>query len=99
MTAKIIAIEQLSGPLRVSLENILRMVPDRDRNDVNLQRLLAFRLRIDGEASLKEYLMSRIRDAIQCGYSGRLYEYLKGDPRNLDCPPAEGEAPADPGAA
>jgi hypothetical protein len=99
MAVKIIAIEQLGGPLRVSLENILRMVPDRDRPDVSLQRLLAFRLRIDGEAALKEYLMARIRDAIQCGYSGRLYDYLKSDPRNLDCPPAEEEAPSDPGAA
>ncbi len=99
MTAKIIAIEKLGGPLRASLENILRMVPYRDRYDVDLQRLLAFRLRIDGEATLKEYLMSRIRDAIQCGHAGRLYEYLKGDPRNLDCPRRMEEEPADPGAA
>ncbi len=99
MTAKIIAIEELSGPLRAALSNIMRMVPDRDRHDVILQRLLAFRLRIDGEAALKDYLLARIRDAIQCGYSGRLYDFLKGDPKNLPCPPAEEDNSTDPGAA
>jgi hypothetical protein len=99
MTAKIIAIEQLMGPLRGSFSNIMRMVPDRDRNDVNLQRLLAFRLRIDGEAALKDYLLSRIRDAIQCGYAGSLHDFLKRDIRDVDCLTAAEEEPADPGAA
>jgi hypothetical protein len=99
MTAKIIAIEEIMGPLRGSFSNILRMVPDRDRHDVNLQRLLAFRLRIDGEAALKDYLLSRIRDAIQCGYSGSLHEFLKRDPKNAECPTEAEENPADPGAA
>ena len=99
MTAKIIAIEETMGPLRGSFGNILRMVPDRDRHDVNLQRLLAFRLRIDGEAALKDYLLSRIRDAIQCGYSGSLHDFLKRDPQNAECPSDAEEPPAGPGAA
>ncbi|MCU0559253.1 MAG: hypothetical protein MUD16_03580 [Desulfobacterales bacterium] len=99
MTAKIIAIEEMLGPLRGPLGNIMRMVPDRDQHDVNLLRLLAFRLRIDGEAALKDYLLSRIRDAIQCGYSGSLYDFLKRDPSNAECPTATEEEPADPGAA
>jgi hypothetical protein len=99
MTAKIIEIEKDEGPFRASLENVLRMVPDRDRPDVDLRRLLAFRLRTDGEAALKEYLMARIRDSIQCGHSGRLYEFLVSDPRNRECPPTETDRPTDPGAA
>ncbi|MFO7706736.1 MAG: hypothetical protein R6V84_01080 [Desulfobacterales bacterium] len=99
MTAKVIAIEETMGPLRPSLIRIMRMLPDHDRNDVNLQRLLAFRLRIDGEAALKDYLLSRIRDAIQCGYSGSLHEFLKRDTKNADCLTEAEEDPADPGAA
>jgi hypothetical protein len=66
MTQKVVAIEEKDGPLRAMLQNMMRMVPDRDRDDVNLQRLLAFRLRLDGEAALKEYLMTKIRAADQC---------------------------------
>ncbi len=99
MTAKIIAIEETMGPLQASLSNIMRMVPDRDQHDLNLQRLLAFRLRIDGEAALKDYLLSRIRDAIQCGYSGSLHDFLKRDPKNAECQSDAEDDSAGPGAA
>jgi hypothetical protein len=46
---------------------------------VALQRLLAFRLRIDGESSTREYLMRKIRDMIQSSFKGSLYEFLKDD--------------------
>jgi len=80
MTRKIIAIEEKDGPRRAMLQNLMRMVPDRDRDDVSLQRLLAFRLHLDGEAALKEYLMAHIRAAAQCAYTGRLYDFLRDDP-------------------
>jgi len=64
MTDKVITIEDQDGPYQALFQKILRMVPDRDRNDKNLQRLLAFRLRIDGEAALSEYLINKIREAI-----------------------------------
>ena len=35
---KIIAIEERKGPLRLLLRRIMRMVPDRDRQDTNLQQ-------------------------------------------------------------
>ncbi len=79
MAEKIIALEELSGPLQNVLQSVLQMVPDRDKDDINLQRLLAFRLRIDGEAALREYLMARIRDSIKNAYSGSLYEFLMND--------------------
>ena len=55
------------------------MVPDRDKNDKKLQRLIAFRLRTDGEAATKVYLINKIRDSIQCGYTGSFYNFLKDD--------------------
>jgi hypothetical protein len=79
---KIIAIETLGGPLHIMLRNILRMVPSKDQNDVALQRMLAFRLRIDGESATREYLMRKIRDMIQCRYNGRLYDFLSSESRS-----------------
>lgn len=93
---KVISIESLSGPLYNMLRNVLRMVPERDQGDVALQRLLAFRLRIDGEGATREYLMRKIRDMIQCRYTGRLYDFLKNDKLSAACspqPPAPGDPP------
>ncbi len=82
---KVISIETESGPHQMLLQRVLRMVPDRDKHDIELQRLLAFRLRIDGEGATREYLMQKIRDMIQCAYPGRLYDFLKDDRASNDC--------------
>ena len=79
MSDKLITIEKQDGPFRVMFQKIMRMVPDRDKNDKSLQRLLAFRLKIDGEAALSEYLIRKIRETIKCAYTGSLYEFLKDD--------------------
>ena len=101
MTQKVIAIEEKDGPLRAMLQNLMRMVPDRDRDDVSLQRLLAFRLHLDGEAALKEYLMTKIRAAAQCAYTGRLYDFLRNDLTARECCGEHADAPStdSPGAA
>ena len=69
MTDKIISIEQQDGPFQIVFQRVMRMVPDRDKQDKNLQRLIAFRLRIDGEAAISEYLIKKIKEAIKCSYS------------------------------
>lgn len=79
MSNNIITIEDRQGPFQAVFQRIMRMVPERDKDNKNLQRLLAFRLEVDGEAATVEYLMRKIRDFIQCGYRGSLYEYLKDD--------------------
>ena len=84
---KIISIESTGGPHRDLLERVMRMVPDRDKEDVELKRLIAFRLRIDGESATREYLMRKIRDMIQCAYHGRLFDFLKDDKIAGQCPP------------
>ena len=85
MSDKVIAIEEMEGPFQATLQRIMRMVPDRDRGDKNLQRLLAFRLKLDGEAALSEYLMKKIRDTIKCAYAGSLYDFLRDDLKQKDC--------------
>ncbi|MDA8140241.1 MAG: hypothetical protein M0036_16460 [Desulfobacteraceae bacterium] len=82
---KIVAIETLGGPLDSLLQSMLRMVPEKDKSDLALQRLLAFRLRTDGEGDTRDYLMRKIRDMIQCRYNGRLYDFLKNDSHSRAC--------------
>jgi hypothetical protein len=100
MSDKLIALEEQDGPFQNVFQRIMRMVPDRDKNDKNLQRLLAFRLRIDGEAALNEYLIRKIRETIKCAYTGSLYDFLKNDLIEKECPPEDvEESEPPPGAA
>ncbi len=100
MSDKLVTIEDLDGPYQPIFQRIMRMVPDRDKNDKNLQRLLAFRLRIDGEAALSEYLIHKIRETIKCAYTGKLYDFLKDDLIEKTCTKEEEETnPEPPGAA
>jgi hypothetical protein len=73
---KVFLIESVKGPHKMLLQNVMRMVPDRDKSDVALQRLIAFRLRIDGESATREFLMRKIRDMIQSAFKGRLYDFV-----------------------
>ncbi len=85
MTDKIISIEEHAGPFQVVFQRVMRMVPDRDKHDKKLQRLIAFRLKIDGEAEISEYLIKKIKETIKCSYSGSLYDYLKDDIEAKEC--------------
>jgi hypothetical protein len=91
MSDKLIALEEQDGPFQNVFQRFMRMVPDRDKNDKNLQRLLAFRLRIDGEAALNEYLIRKIRETIKCAYTGSLYDFLKNDLIEKECRPEDVE--------
>ena len=87
MPGDIIHIEEQEGPFLDILKRVMRMVPEKDRNDVHLQRLIAFRLRVDGEVAIREYLLEKIREVIQCAYTGSLYDYLKNDLEEKECRP------------
>ena len=71
MSDKVISLDNRPGPFQMIFQRIMRMVPDRDRSDPQLRRLLAFRLSLDGEDATRAYLMRTIRDAIQENYTGR----------------------------
>ena len=85
MPEKIIAIEEIKGPFQMIFQRVMRMVPDRDKDDKKLQRLIAFRLKVDGEDATKIYLINKIREIIQCAYKGSLYDYLKNDLKQREC--------------
>lgn len=102
MSDKLISLEEQDGPFQAVFQRIMRMVPDRDKNDKNLQRLLAFRLKLDGEAALNEFLIRKIRETIKCAYTGSLYDFLKDDLIEKECLPEKDEEDGDdepPGAA
>jgi hypothetical protein len=98
MSNKIISIEEHEGPFQIAFQRVMRMVPDRDKRDKKLQRLIAFRLRIDGEAALSEYLVKKIKETIKCSYSGSLYNYLKDDIETKECTETDSDD-TPPGAA
>ncbi len=93
MCAKIIAIENREGPYHAIFQRILRMVPERDKDNTNLQRLLAFRLKADGEAATIEFLMGGIKDFIQCGYRGSFYDFLTVESRKARVRHPEPDSP------
>lgn len=98
MTEKIVSIEETEGAFQTSLQRVMRMIPDRDKNDKKLQRLIAFRLKLDGESAISEFLIKKIRDAIKCSYTGTLYDFLKDDLHQKECE-ADRKEPEPPGAA
>ncbi len=85
MSEKIIAIEEEDGPFQKTFQKIMNLVPERDKNDRKLQRLIAFRLKIDGEGLTSEYLIRKIRETMQCAYTGSLYDFLKDDLQEKEC--------------
>ena len=98
MADKIFSIEETEGAFQITLQRVMRMIPDRDKNDKKLQRLIAFRLKLDGEAAISEYLITKIREAINCAYTGSLYDFLKDDLQQKECG-GEDMTPEPPGAA
>ncbi len=98
MADKIISIEEQTGAFQTTFQRVMRMVPDRDKPDKKLQRLIAFRLKIDGEAAINEYLIKKIKEAIKCSFRGSLYDYLKDDLLEETCIGDESDDPP-PGAA
>lgn len=76
MAKKVIILERREGPFQIALRNVMRMVPAKDRSDEKLQRLIAFRLNSDGEGDTREYLIRNIKQIIEKGYTGPMYDYL-----------------------
>jgi hypothetical protein len=85
MSDKLITLEDQEGPFQVVFKRVMRMVPEKDKEDKKLQRLIAFRLKIDGESATTEYLIRKIKEAIKCAYTGSFYDFLKHDFQQTSC--------------
>jgi hypothetical protein len=100
MNHKVIPVETSRSIPQFVLQRVLRMVPDRDKNDRRLRRLLAFRVEHDGEAATCEYLMRHIRNYIRRPGPRSFYDFLI-QPHGSDPEFGEndGRDPDPPGAA
>ncbi len=98
MDPKLITIEKRTGPFRISFQRVMRMVPDRDKHDKRLQRMLAFRLIHDGEAETTSYLIRNIRHFIRQPDTESFYDFLM-DGKNKEFPPTSPPNGGPPGAA
>jgi len=85
MTADIINIEERDEALHAILDRVMLLVPEKDKQDLSLQRIIAFRLKLDGETETREYLVKKIEEIIQCAYTGSLYEFIKDDIQEKNC--------------
>jgi hypothetical protein len=85
MAADIINIQDRDDVLHALLERVMLLVPEKDKQDLNLQRIIAFRLKLDGETETRAYLVKKIEETLQCNYTGSLYEFLKDDIQEKKC--------------
>jgi len=90
MNKKIIEIEERDGPFQALFQRVMDVIPEQDRNDKNLQRLIAFRLETDGENLTVQYLKNKIQESKSQSYKGRLYDFLKD---TMDTPPDDNSDP------
>jgi hypothetical protein len=81
MAAELIPIEEALGSDLRMLVRLMRLVPDRDKDDDCLRRLVAIRLLKDGEKRTQAFLLTQIRKMIQSAYTGRLYDFIRDDAR------------------
>jgi hypothetical protein len=95
MAPKLIALENRSGPFRMVFQRVMRMVPDRDKNDKRLQRMLAFRVINDGEAATASFLIRKIRFFVHLPAPKSFYEFLvDGEDHEFPpSPPLDGDPP------
>jgi hypothetical protein len=81
MSAELISIEETLGTDARMLVRLMRLVPEKDKDDDCLRRLVAFRLLKDGEKRTQAFLLAKIRKMIQTAYTGRLYDFIHADSR------------------
>lgn len=85
MADNVIGLEDLKEPLLPAFQRLMGLIPVKQREDVFLQRLVAVRLNLDGEDPTREYLLRKIEHAVQCNYTGSLFDFLKDDHEETAC--------------
>lgn len=76
MVKKVIFPESVMGEDKAPFYRLMALVSPEERSDINLQRFLMFRMKIDGEEATRAYLMRKIEQAKDGDFAGSLYEYL-----------------------
>ena len=98
MTGKVLDLEnQLEGVNKEAFDRLIGLLGQRDQKDEELRKLVAFRLKIDGEDSMRQYLLKKINLARQCRYSGRFFDFIKDDQEEKRCQNANSPFPDEAG--
>jgi len=85
MTSNVISIDRLDAAQQEAFNRLMAVIPVRQREEMNLKRLIAVRLKLDGEEATKHYLLEKIEHAVRCGYSGSLFDFVKDDQEEIIC--------------
>ena len=85
MTDNLISIDDRLDDQTEDLQKLMKLVDPHQREDKDLARLLLVRLKLDGLATTRDYLVAKTRAADACGFNGRLYDYLKDDAQERVC--------------
>ena len=85
MSDNVIALEELKAPLRPSFQRLMELIPAKQREDIFLQRLVAVRLKLDGEDTTRGYIIDKLEQAAACQYTGSLFDFLKDDFEESAC--------------
>ena len=85
MPSNIIFPEGIEGPLHDAFIRLMTLIPDEQRTENKLQRLIAFRLKLDGEDLTRAYILEKIEHAAECQYAGNLYDFMKDDKIEMSC--------------
>jgi len=85
MPSNIIFPEGIEGPLHDAFIRLMELIPEEKRTEEKLQRLLAFRLKLDGEDPTRAYILNKMELAVECQYTGNLYDFMKDDRIETSC--------------
>jgi hypothetical protein len=79
MSDKVIRLEEQAFLDSEELEQLMRLAPADQRDDIRLKRFLAFRLKLDGLVATQVYFSNKLMAAEKLAYRGSLYEFLCED--------------------
>lgn len=84
MSDKVIRLEEQALVDSEELEQLMRLAPADQRDDIRLKRFLAFRLKLDGLVATQVYLSNKLMAAEKSVFRGRLYDFLCEDDPSSD---------------
>lgn len=93
MPSNIIFPEGIEGPIHDAFTRLMDLIPKEQRTEKKLQRLIAFRLKLDGEDPTRAYILKKTEHAVECQYAGNLYDFMKDDRIEMSCGIDESDPP------
>lgn len=90
MSPDIIYPESRRGGPSQAFQRLVQLLPVGQREDVDLRRLILFRLYNDGEDGARGFILRKMGDARRCAYAGRLFEFFRNDSQRKACKPQDG---------